>query len=101
MTAEQIRAAALRTVRMGECHDCGMPIRFVRLATGRLIPVDPREHAAGNVAASITGSDLVGFVISKDHRPGPLTPYRFIPHAATCSERKPSNPPTPADPALF
>lgn len=104
MTAEEIRAAQLRKVRMSECRDCGMPIRFVRLDTGRLIPVDPREHSAGNVAAQFYGSDLSGFVMSKDHRPGPLTPYRFIPHAATCSERqpsKPAQPATPDDPALF
>lgn len=91
----------LRTIPLAECRDCHDPIRFVRLNTGSLIPVNPRENPAGNVAASITGMGLVGFVISKDHRPGPLTPYRFMPHAATCSERTPSNPPTPADPALF
>lgn len=102
MTGEATRAAMLRRVRLGECRDCAEPIRFVRLPTGRLIPVNPRENTAGNVAASLSGTDLVGFVISKDHRPGPLTPYRFMPHVVTCSERKPSTQPTtPADPALF
>lgn len=101
MTVETIRAAELRRVRLAECRDCHDPIRFVRLPTGRLMPVNPREHPEGNVAASITGNHLVGFVISKDHRPGPLTPYRFMPHAATCAERKPSNPPPAPDPALF
>lgn len=102
MTLEGIRAAELRRVRMGECRDCAMPIRFVRLDTGRLIPVDPRPFHAGNVAASISGNTLVGFVMSKEHRPGPLTPFRFMPHAATCSERpKTSKPTTPDDPALF
>lgn len=96
-----VRAATLRRVRLGECRDCGDPIRFVRLPTGRLMPVNPRENTAGNVAASISGNDLVGFVIAKDHRPGPLTPYRFMPHAATCPEKKPSKPPTEPDPALF
>lgn len=101
MTVATTRAAMLRRVRMAECRDCAMPIRFVRLPTGRLIPVDPREHQAGNVAASLSGDNLVGFVISKEHRPGPLTPYRFMPHAATCSERKPEPAPKPADPALW
>lgn len=102
MTAEQTRAATLRRVRMGECRDCGLPIRFVQLPTGRLIPVNPQENTAGNVAASISGNDLVGFVMSKDHRPGPLTPYRFMPHVVTCSEARPSKPPAaPDDPALF
>lgn len=106
MTAETIRAAELRRVPMSECRDCGAPIRFVQLDTGRAIPVDPRERTAGNVAASLSGTRLVGFVISKDHRPGPLTPYRFMPHHATCPElaqrRKASTQPTtPDDPALF
>lgn len=101
MSAATIRTAALRRIRLAECRDCGQPIRFVRLSTGRLIPINPRENPEGNVAASITGHQLIGFVISKDHRPGPLTPYRFLPHAATCTERRPSKPPTAPDPALF
>lgn len=101
--AAHTRAAELRKVRLAECRDCSLPIRFVQLDTGRLMPVDPREHAAGNVAASLSGNRLVGFVISRDHRPGPLTPYRFRPHQASCPERasKASTTPTPADPALF
>lgn len=89
MSVTKIRAAELRRIRLAECRDCHEPIRFVRLNTGSLIPVNPRENPSGSVAASINAMGLVGFVISKDHRPGPLTPYRFMPHAATCSERKP------------
>lgn len=110
MTADQrasqlrgtrIRVATLRKVRLGECRDCGVPIRFVRLPTGRLIPINPQENTGGSVAASLSGDHLVGFVISKDNQPGPMTPYRFMPHAATCSERKPAPAPKPEDPALW
>lgn len=106
MTLEALRAAHLRRARipLAECRDCGLPIRFVQLDTGRALPVDPRERMGGNVAASVSGNRLVGFVISKDHRPGPLTPYRFMPHHATCPERQKqttSKQRTPDDPALF
>lgn len=96
-----IRGANLRRVRLAECQECAEPIRFVRLPTGRLMPVNPRENPDGNVAAALSGDNLAGFVISADHKPGPLTPYRFMTHYATCSERKPSNPPTEPPPALF
>lgn len=103
MTAEAIRADALRRVPLAECRDCGLPIRFVLITTtDRPMPVDPRENTAGNVAAQLVGTRLSGFVISRDHQPGPMTPYRFMPHHATCPERqKPRTPPTEPDPALF
>lgn len=88
---------------LAECRDCGQPIRFIHLDTGNRIPVNPKPGHTGTVAARKQGNELVGFVISKDHRPGPLDPYRFVPHPATCPERdrKPSTPPTAPDPALF
>lgn len=81
-----------------------MPIRFVRITTtDRAMPINPLPDQTGNVAARITGGRLVGFVISRDNRPGPLDPLRFMPHAATCEARKkPSTTPTPAaDEPLF
>jgi len=92
----------LSSVRMTECRDCAAPIRFVRLDTGSLLPVDPLPHDTGNVAARLCGNRLVGFVISKDHHPGPLDSFRLVPHHATCEARKkPTTPKPPPDPALF
>lgn len=98
--------------RLGECRDCHDPIRFVKLDTGRLMPVNPKPGATGSVCArlviaplgSVEGKELRGYVIAKDRPADPTWPYRFVPHPATCPERKPSKPttPTPApDPALF
>jgi len=87
---------------MAACRDCAAPIRFVRLDTGSLLPVDPLPHETGNVAARLYGNRLVGFVISKDHRPGPLDSFRLVPHHATCEARKkPKQPAPPADESLF
>lgn len=101
MTADDaIRKAA----PLAECRGCHLPIRFVRLDTGKALPVNPRPNDAGNVAARIQGGRLTGFVISRDHRPGPLDPFRFMPHHATCealAKKKPSTPPTEPEPALF
>jgi hypothetical protein len=90
-----------------ECRDCHLPIRFVRIeTTGSAMPVNPLTNPKGNVAARIAGGRLVGFVISRDHRPGPLDPLRFMPHHATC-EAKARNtssstpPPAAADTPLF
>lgn len=85
---------------LAECRSCHEPIRFVRLDSGKALPVNPGNNPQGNVAAHIAGGRLTGFVISRDKQPGPLDPFRFLAHHATCSER-----PRPAkrepDPALF
>lgn len=96
----------LKLPRLSECRDCRLPIRFVRMPSGKAMPVNPlpdREH--GSVAAHLMGGALVGFVITPDRRPGPLDPFRFVPHAASCEERTrstSSTTPTPAaDEPLF
>jgi ribosomal protein L32 len=82
---DALRAAA----PLAECRDCHEPIRFVHITkTGRPMPVNPLTNQKGNVAARIAGGRLTGFVISRDHRPGPLDPFRFMPHHATCEERQ-------------
>lgn len=96
-----LRAAA----PLHECRDCHVPIRFVRLDTGNAMPVNPLPNRDGNVAARIAGGRLVGFVISRDHRPGPLDSLRFMPHHATCEAKarntSSSTTPTAADTPLF
>lgn len=96
------RDALRRAAPLAECAACGEPIRFVRMtATGRPLPVNPLTNEKGNVAARIVGGVLTGFVISRDHRPGPLDPLRFLAHHATCEARKTSTTPTAADQPLF
>lgn len=87
---------------LSECRDCHEPIRFVKLDTGKVLPVNPKPNVEGNVAAHIAGNRLHGFVISRDHLAGPLDPYRFVAHFATCEARKkPAKPKPPPDPSLF
>lgn len=98
---DALRAAA----PLAECRDCHTPIRFVHLTkTGKAMPVNPLTNPKGNVAARIAGGRLSGFVISQDHRPGPLDPFRFLAHHATCAARQrktSSTTPTAADEPLF
>lgn len=92
--------------RLSECRDCHDPIRFVRMPSGKSMPVNPSPNpTSGTVAARLMGGVLVGFVITTDRRPGPLDSLRFVPHASTCEERTrttSSTTPTPAaDVPLF
>lgn len=89
--------------RPSDCRACGDPIRFVKLNTGKAMPVNPLPTPEGNVAAHLAGGRLVGFVISRDHLPGPLDPYRFRAHYATCEavERGTRKPKPEPHPALF
>lgn len=89
--------------RLSECRDCGDPIRFVLIeTTGRPMPVNPMPNQAGNVAAHLSGGRLLGFVVSRDRQPGPLDPFRFMPHAATCDARVEEPKPRPEPhPSLF
>lgn len=76
----------LRGLPMSDCRECAAPIRFVRLDTGRALPVDPLPNAAGNVCARRLGNGLNGYVISKEHGADPHF-LRFMPHHATCENR--------------
>jgi hypothetical protein len=94
--------------RLSECRDCTLPIRFVQMEdTGRPLPVNPKPDPGmtghGTICARVTGGRLTGYVISKDRLPGPLYPYRFRPHFATCDQRddSKSTPPTAVEEPLF
>jgi len=98
--------------RLSECRACADPIRFVRLDSGSLMPVNPKPGATGTVCArlvmslssAVGGKELRGYVISRERPADPSWPYRFVVHHATCSERTPAAAPKPApapDPALF
>lgn len=72
---------------LAECRSCHEPIRFVRLDTGKAMPVNPLPNPTGNVTATVVMGRLAGFVISEGHKPRPRA-LRFVPHFATCEERK-------------
>lgn len=88
--------------RLSECRACHDPIRFVKLATGKALPVNPQPDPRGNVAAHLAGGQLVGFVISRDRLPGARDPFRFVPHYATCEDaKKPAKPPPEPEAQLW
>lgn len=88
-------------VPLAECRACHEPIRFVKLDTGKAMPVNPTPSPRGNVTARVVMGRLVGFVVSKDHRPQPGADL-FVPHYATCEEQRPKRPaPTPTEEPLF
>lgn len=89
-------------VPLTECRACKAPIVFARLDTGKPIPLNPIPDARGNVACRLHGGRLSGFVISRDHLPGPFDVWRMVPHFSTCEERQDKPKPKPApDPSLF
>lgn len=92
--------------KLAECRDCAEPIRFVRMPSGRNMPVNPNpghDTRHGLVAAGLRAHTLTGYVITADRLGGdPRYPYRFTPHYVTCEAKKKHTPPTPApDPGLF
>ena len=84
-------------VRLSECRGCAAPIIFARLDTGKAIPLNPIPHPGGNVAARMHMGRLIGFVISKEHRPGPQDTWRLYPHHATCEALKKKPAPAPVE----
>lgn len=71
-----------------KCRRCEAQMLFVRLDTGRSIPVDPIPDPTGNVAARRDGRGLVGHVVSKDH-PVEDGQQLYRPHIAACDPDKP------------
>ena len=90
--------------RLSECRECQTPIRFVRLESGKAMPVDPMPSPSGNIAARRNAHQLEGFVISRDRQPGGTYSLRFRAHYATCEavDRTPtSTGDTDPPPTLF
>ena len=96
-------------VTVSICRTCSQTIKFVRLDTGKAIPVEPLPHPGGNVAAKKVGGTLVGYVLALDK---PLQPGhdQYQPHFAICKantvplkqtgrpQSRFDTPPTPSDP---
>lgn len=76
---------------MSSCRFCEARILFVRLDTGKAIPVNPIPDPGGNVAADWQGTALVGFVLSREK---PLREgfHTYRPHKADCHPDKPRVP---------
>lgn len=86
-------------VGLAECRTCAEPIRFVQLATGSKMPVNPKPDDRGNVAARQVGRDLVGRVLRRGDRQIPAGHDLYRPHFATCE--RPAKPKPAPDPGLF
>lgn len=83
------------------CDRCHGVIKFVRLDTGKPIPVEPHPFPdRGNVAAHLEGKTLVGYVISRD-KPLQAGYDTYVPHYAVCKPDRPLIPASQRPPALF
>lgn len=66
------------------CRRCQATLRFIRLANGSLMPVNPVPDRTGNVAARKVGSRYAaGYVLRKGEEPKPGFVV-FRPHFADC-----------------
>lgn len=86
----------------GKCHRCGVTITFVRMLTGRIMPVDPVPDERGNVLAerARSGHLIHGLVRPIDQDVPDPALRRYMPHWATCSNpSKPAPSTTDAAPA--
>lgn len=84
------------------CDRCGGVIKFVRLDTGKAIPVDPiPSKDRGNVAAAKNErGELVGHVMSAS-KPEQAHQSRYVPHYASCKPDRPLIPASQRPPSLF
>ena len=98
------RRNAAATEGPPQCAKCGAIIRFVRMESGKSMPVDPIQDSGGNVCATPTAdgrSFVAGFVITQARPALPHT-VRFMAHWATCGGRTPvSSPARVPEPTLF
>lgn len=66
------------------CRACPAEVLWVRMPSGRVMPVDPVPDDEGNVAAMRDGHGVwLGHVLKADERARPYE-KRFMPHFATC-----------------
>lgn len=63
---------------------CGAPVRWVRLASGRWVPLDPEPVLDGNI---VVGPDGTASYLTKSD--GEVDPTRrFVSHFATCPQSR-------------
>lgn len=65
---------------MNVCRSCDAPIRWVKTATGRSMPIDPKPTQDGNLVI-VDG-------VAKIYKPGEdgalFAPEKFLSHFASC-----------------
>lgn len=85
------------------CRDCGSTLRWVRMRSGKAMPVNPVADAAGVIAAtSVDGgrNQVDGHYLDPDEPAGP-DEKRFRPHWADCPRGKEKPKPAPDQQELF
>lgn len=90
---------------MAACRTCALPLAFVRMESGTLMPINPGPNPDGTVAGRKQGARLVrGYIITADR---PLLPgwTPFQAHWAICPGAPTHRTPKPTrrdvTPALF
>lgn len=69
---------------LSRCKACATTVLWVRMPSGKVMPVNPVPDDEGNVTAMRDGRGVwVGHVLKADERPMPYE-KRFMPHFATC-----------------
>lgn len=71
------------TGQPGHCSTCHARILWVKMASGKLNPVDAEPVASGNV---VIDEDGQGVVLKKDLFDAPATGPRYVSHFATCPD---------------
>lgn len=71
---------------MSHCRDCGLPIAWVTLLSGRVMPVEPVPDARGNVMARWRLGRLLDGMVRPVGMSTPPGWERYMPHKATCPE---------------
>jgi hypothetical protein len=71
------------------CRSCWAALRFIRMTSGKSMPVEPVKDPRGIVAARKVGSGYVdGFVLSAAVPDAPEGYDTFRPHWADCEHAK-------------
>lgn len=101
MSPKRRRGRVYKAKKTGppSCDSCQARIVFVTMTTtGKKVPVDPIPDDEGTVCARLVGSQLHGYVISKD-RPYQRIYTRYTTHYSTCPDRPRAAPKPRPEPA--
>lgn len=67
---------------MNNCRSCNADIRWVKMESGKRMPIDAQPSEQGNIV--IEGDWQIGRVLTKEDLAQPATSPRFLSHFASC-----------------